>query len=96
LAGLPLSCCHAHGPFYCEDAGGLQESQTLASSLQHQEIMPEHLLLSLLRQPEGLVRPLLEKLEVSSRSIEEQLEGDLAKRPNARRRANGGCRAEMH
>ncbi len=60
---------------------GLQESQTLASSLQHQEIMPEHLLLSLLRQPDGLVRPLLEKLEVSSRSIEEQLKGDLAKRP---------------
>jgi ATP-dependent Clp protease ATP-binding subunit ClpB len=60
---------------------GLQESQTLASSLQHQEITPEHLLLSLLRQPDGLVRPLLEKLEVSSRSIEEQLDVDLAKRP---------------
>jgi ATP-dependent Clp protease ATP-binding subunit ClpB len=60
---------------------GLQESQTLASSLQHQEIMPEHLLLALLRQSDGLVRPLLEKLEVNPRSIEEQLESDLAKRP---------------
>ena len=60
---------------------GLQESQTLASGLQHQEILPEHLLLSLLRQPDGLVRPLLEKLEVSPRLIEEQLDADLAKRP---------------
>jgi ATP-dependent Clp protease ATP-binding subunit ClpB len=60
---------------------GLQESQTLASSLQHQEITPEHLLLSLLRQTDGLVRPLLERLEVAPRSIEQQLEAELAKRP---------------
>jgi ATP-dependent Clp protease ATP-binding subunit ClpB len=60
---------------------GLQESQTLASSLQHQEIAPEHLLLSLLRQTDGLVRPLLERLEVAPRSIEQQLEAELAKRP---------------
>ncbi len=53
---------------------GLQESQSLASSLQHQEILPEHLLLSLLRQSDGLVRPLLEKLEVRPRTMEEQLE----------------------
>ena len=60
---------------------GLQESQSLASGLQHQEITPEHLLLALLRQPDGLVRPLLEKLEVNPRSVEEQLNGELAKRP---------------
>jgi ATP-dependent Clp protease ATP-binding subunit ClpB len=60
---------------------GLQESQTLASGLQHQEITPEHLLLSLLRQTDGLVRPLLERLEVAPRSIEQQLEAELAKRP---------------
>src|ERR1700729_3041404 len=60
---------------------GLQESQSLASGLQHQEILPEHLLLSLLRQPDGLVRPLLEKLEVTPRLIEDQLDSDLGKRP---------------
>jgi len=60
---------------------GLQESQTLASSMQHQEITPEHLLLSLLRQTDGLVRPLLERLEVSPGSVEQQLEAELAKRP---------------
>jgi len=30
----------------------LQESQALASNLQHQEIAPEHLLLALIRQPD--------------------------------------------
>jgi len=51
----------------------LQESQTLASSLHHQELTPEHLMLALLRQPDGLVRPLLEKLGVRPQSIEERL-----------------------
>jgi len=59
----------------------LQESQTLASGLQHQEITPEHLLLALIRQPDGLVRPLLEKLGVRSQSIEERLVSELSKRP---------------
>jgi ATP-dependent Clp protease ATP-binding subunit ClpB len=60
---------------------GLQESQTLASGLQHQELTPEHLLLALLRQPDGLVRPLLEKLGVRSQSVEERLVSELSKRP---------------
>src|ERR1700726_2740448 len=60
---------------------GLQEGQTLASGLQHQEILPEHFLLSLLRQPDGLVRPLLGKLGVNPRLIEVQLNAELGKRP---------------
>ena len=59
----------------------LQESQTLAAQLQHQELTPEHLLLALLRQPDGLVRPLLEKLGLRAQSIEERLDSELAKRP---------------
>src|SRR6516165_1110512 len=59
----------------------LQESQTLASNLHHQELTPEHLMLALLRQPDGLVRPLLEKLEVRTQSIEERLVSELSKRP---------------
>jgi ATP-dependent Clp protease ATP-binding subunit ClpB len=60
---------------------GLQESQTLASSLQNQEITPEHLLLVLLRQTDGLARPLLEKLNVRPQQIEQSLEQELSKRP---------------
>jgi ATP-dependent Clp protease ATP-binding subunit ClpB len=60
---------------------GLQESQTLASNLQNQEITPEHLLLVLLRQPDGLARPVLEKLGVRPQQIEQSLEQELSKRP---------------
>ncbi|HEY0791195.1 MAG TPA: ATP-dependent chaperone ClpB [Chthoniobacterales bacterium] len=60
---------------------GLQESQTLASSLQHQELTPEHLFLALLRQPDGVVRPLFEKMQVRPQAIEELLQQELAKKP---------------
>src|SRR5580692_4629496 len=60
---------------------GLQESQTLASEMQHQELTPEHLLLALLRQPDGLARPLLEKLNVPLNTVEQQIEEELRRRP---------------
>jgi ATP-dependent Clp protease ATP-binding subunit ClpB len=60
---------------------GLQESQSLASEMQHQELSPEHLFLALLRQPDGLARPLLEKLNVQPNAVEQQLEDDLRRRP---------------
>src|SRR6266446_7760124 len=60
---------------------GLQEGQSLASQMQHQELMPEHLLLALLRQQDGLARPLLEKLNVRIPEVEGQLEQELARRP---------------
>jgi ATP-dependent Clp protease ATP-binding subunit ClpB len=60
---------------------GLREGQTLASQMQHQEVTPEHLLLALLRQPDGLARPLLEKLNVRVPEVEAQLEQALARRP---------------
>ena len=60
---------------------GLQEGQALASQMQHQELTPEHLLLALLRQQDGLARPLLEKLNVRVPEVEGQLEQELARRP---------------
>jgi ATP-dependent Clp protease ATP-binding subunit ClpB len=60
---------------------GLQEGQSLASQLQHQELSPEHLLLALVRQQDGLARPLLEKLNVRIPEVEGQLEQELARRP---------------
>src|ERR1700757_2942097 len=60
---------------------GLQKSQSLASEMQHQELSPEHLFLALLRQPDGLARPLLEKLNVQPNAVEQQLEDDLGRRP---------------
>src|SRR5258708_14539943 len=60
---------------------GFQEGQALASQLQHQELTPEHLLLALLRQQDGLARPLLEKLNVRIPEVEGLLEEELARRP---------------
>ncbi|HZC35958.1 MAG TPA: ATP-dependent chaperone ClpB [Chthoniobacterales bacterium] len=60
---------------------GLQEGQSLASQMQHQELAPEHLLLALLRQQDGLARPLLEKLNVQVSALEDRLEQELARRP---------------
>jgi ATP-dependent Clp protease ATP-binding subunit ClpB len=60
---------------------GLQEGQALASQSQHQELTPEHLLLALLRQQDGLARPLLEKLNVRIPEVEGLLEQELARRP---------------
>jgi ATP-dependent Clp protease ATP-binding subunit ClpB len=60
---------------------GLQEGQSLASQLQHQELTLEHLLLALLRQQDGLARPLLEKLNVKISDVERALERELARRP---------------
>jgi ATP-dependent Clp protease ATP-binding subunit ClpB len=60
---------------------GLQEGQSLASQMQHQELTPEHLLLALLKQQDGLARPLLEKLNARTSEIEEQLNQELARRP---------------
>src|SRR5687767_10600315 len=42
----------------------ITQAQTLAAELGHQEIQPEHVLLTLLQQPEGIVPPLLMKLGV--------------------------------
>src|ERR1700759_5750812 len=63
---------------------GRQESHSLASEMQHQELSPEHLFLALLRQPDGLARPLLEKLNVQPNAVEQQLEDDLRRRPKVR------------
>ena len=41
-------------------------SLDLASKRNHSEISNEHFLLALLRQPEGLVRPLLERLGIAA------------------------------
>jgi ATP-dependent Clp protease ATP-binding subunit ClpB len=60
---------------------GLQEGQSLASQMQHQELTAEHLLLALLRQQDGLARPLFEKLNIRVPEIENQLEEELSRRP---------------
>src|SRR2546427_2304638 len=51
----------------------LQEAAALARSLRQQAIEPEHLILALIRQPEGVGRTLLERAGVSVQALEPAL-----------------------
>src|SRR5262245_58833018 len=59
----------------------LQGAQHIAQRLSHQEIDGEHLLLSLLEQPEGLVQPLFQSLGVPPAALGGALDEELARRP---------------
>ena len=60
----------------------LQEAQSLAQRSQHQRLEPEHLLVALLSQPEGIVAQLIEKVGVSKTRLRTLLEDALRKIPS--------------
>ncbi|HSQ86555.1 MAG TPA: ATP-dependent chaperone ClpB, partial [Desulfobacterales bacterium] len=51
----------------------IQNAQSLASSKNHQQIEPEHLLSTMLKEPEGIARAMLDKLGVSTNDIIREL-----------------------
>ena len=59
----------------------IQASQKIAETKQHQQIEPEHMLLALIEQPEGIVQPILQKLGASKETILQGLETALSKKP---------------
>ncbi len=58
----------------------LHASQEVATEHQQQEITNEHFLLALLNQAEGVTRPLLEKLGVSTSALPQRIEEVLSRR----------------
>ncbi|HUK81167.1 MAG TPA: ATP-dependent chaperone ClpB, partial [Verrucomicrobiae bacterium] len=58
----------------------LQSAQEIAQKLNHQEVDCEHLLSALIEQPDGLVRPLLEKLGANPDAILRTLDDELNRR----------------
>jgi ATP-dependent Clp protease ATP-binding subunit ClpB len=62
----------------------IQAAQSLADQQNHQAIEPEHLLLALIQQQEGVVAPLLAKLGAPADAIRRQTEAELAKVPKVR------------
>ncbi|MEO6785085.1 MAG: Clp protease N-terminal domain-containing protein, partial [Chthoniobacteraceae bacterium] len=58
----------------------LQSAQSLAANRNHTEYDNEHFLLALLEQPEGVTRPLFEKLGLNVANVQSQLEAAIAKR----------------
>ncbi|MEY2539228.1 MAG: ATP-dependent Clp protease ATP-binding subunit ClpB [Verrucomicrobiota bacterium] len=59
----------------------LQTAQDLASQSNHQEVANLHFLSALLDQPDGVTRPLLEKLGVPIDRLQQEIRGQLERRP---------------
>jgi ATP-dependent Clp protease ATP-binding subunit ClpB len=57
------------------------EAQGLATQYNHSQIDPEHLLLSLLQQADGVVPQIVQKLGGGPQALQQKLESDLAARP---------------
>ncbi len=60
----------------------IQDAQSLAGALGHQSIEPEHLLVCFLRQEDGIVGAILNKLNALPQAIEQELNNYLKKQPS--------------
>src|SRR5687767_5529847 len=58
-------------------------AQRIAEQSNHAQIEPEHLLLALVEQADGIVPALLRKMSVEPKPVADQLRGELAKQPAA-------------
>jgi ATP-dependent Clp protease ATP-binding subunit ClpB len=67
----------------------IQEAQSLAGQQGHQALEPEHLFLSLLKQPEGIVSEIIKKLGADPRRIEAEVRKALGRLPKVEGAAGG-------
>jgi len=67
--------------FTLKSQNALENAQALALEFNHAQIEPEHLLLSLITQEEGLVRNILSKLEVDPGAVETRVREVLSAMP---------------
>jgi ATP-dependent Clp protease ATP-binding subunit ClpB len=59
----------------------IMEAQNFADQSGHQEIGAEHLLLALIKQQEGIVTPILQKIGVNPKAVENQAQAALDRMP---------------
>jgi ATP-dependent Clp protease ATP-binding subunit ClpB len=59
----------------------LGQAQRLASEYNHSQIEPEHLLLALVTQSDGVVPQVLSKLQIAPQALQRELEEELQRRP---------------
>src|SRR5580765_1539248 len=59
----------------------VEGAQKLAESRKHPEITPEHLCFVIVSQPDGIARPLFEKLGVGTTRVESETEKSLERLP---------------
>jgi ATP-dependent Clp protease ATP-binding subunit ClpB len=68
-----------------------QGAQQLAEKYKHSSIDVEHMLLTLLNQEEGVVRPILEKLSADPEGLKQIISADLDKQPKVQGTAQYGA-----
>ncbi|MDR2460505.1 MAG: ATP-dependent chaperone ClpB [Deltaproteobacteria bacterium] len=67
--------------FTIKSQEALAEAQNIAEKRHHQEILPIHLAMSLIQQPDGLMKPIISKAGVPASLILKDLESELNKLP---------------
>ncbi len=67
--------------FTTKAQSAIQDAQSIAHEFSHQALEGEHLMLALLRQADGLVLPLVQKLGAAPAKLTQSLEQQLAARP---------------
>ncbi len=70
----------------------IQGAQALASQLGHQQIEPEHLLKTMLEQPEGIARSILQKLGASPEAVSREISQAIEQKP----KVSGGGLGDVH
>jgi ATP-dependent Clp protease ATP-binding subunit ClpB len=67
--------------FTIKSQEALGEAQKLAEGMGHQQVEPEHLLIALIDQKDGVVLPILQKLAVDPAAARNKLSTELERRP---------------
>ncbi|MBI5779118.1 MAG: ATP-dependent chaperone ClpB [Planctomycetes bacterium] len=67
--------------FTIKSQEAMHQAETIAEKNGHQELQPEHLLLALLEQPEGLVTPILQKVGVNIQQLTQRIQDEFKKLP---------------
>ena len=78
--------------FTIKSQEALQKAQELASQKGHQEILPEHLMVVLLAETDGVILPVLQKTGLNIQLLTGVVEAELAKIPSV----SGGGFGQIH
>ncbi|MCG6155062.1 ATP-dependent chaperone ClpB [Rubinisphaera margarita] len=76
----------------------VQNAQRLAEQRDHQQILPLHLLMALLEESDGVVKPLLQKIGANQQQLSTMIDGELKRLPSvsgSNAQAAGASRALM-
>ena len=67
--------------FTIKSQEAIQDAVNIADSFKHQQVDPEHLVLAMLRQKDGIIPELVESLGISTYSLIKKLEEELKTKP---------------